>query len=351
MKMIVLLLSLASVLLSIGCAGRHGDPADRSHHRGHHGKGGACPHADGHVCAHAGHADAWVVRDPAVFDAQAPPLLIDTQFVSGGAKMNAIIYEAQGAGPHPTVVLLHGFPGNEKNLDVAQAVRRAGWNVVFFHYRGAWGSEGEFSFGHILEDVAAVVEAISEPTFASAHRIDSARLAVVGHSMGGFAALISGAELDSIDCVVSMAGANLGGTAKAMQANPEGVEELAGLLDSWSGPIKGPGARALIDELGRQADRFDTTLSAPALAKKRLLLLAGEIDQVTPPAQSHAPLVAALEREGAESLSERVIPNADHSFSGQRIELTREVTRWLVETCAAPDARANVAAHQEGPSV
>ena len=44
---------------------------------------------------------------------------------------------ANGQGPHPTIVLLHGFPGNEKNLDLAQSLRRAGYNVLFFHYRGA----------------------------------------------------------------------------------------------------------------------------------------------------------------------------------------------------------------------
>ncbi|MDO8912512.1 MAG: hypothetical protein Q8N10_08825 [Phenylobacterium sp.] len=32
--------------------------------------------------------------------------------------------------------------GNEKNLDLAQAVRRAGWNAVTFNYRGSWGSPG-----------------------------------------------------------------------------------------------------------------------------------------------------------------------------------------------------------------
>ena len=32
---------------------------------------------------------------------------------------------AAGAGPHPTMLLLHGLPGNERNLDLAQAARRA----------------------------------------------------------------------------------------------------------------------------------------------------------------------------------------------------------------------------------
>jgi uncharacterized protein len=31
---------------------------------------------------------------------------------------------------------------HQRNLDLAHAMRRAGWNVVFFHYQGAWGSGG-----------------------------------------------------------------------------------------------------------------------------------------------------------------------------------------------------------------
>lgn len=44
---------------------------------------------------------------------------------SGGVKINGVAYLAAGAGRHPTFVFFHGLPGNEKNLDLAQAVRRA----------------------------------------------------------------------------------------------------------------------------------------------------------------------------------------------------------------------------------
>ena len=55
------------------------------------------------------------------------------------------------------VVLLHGFPGEERNLDLAHALGRSGWSVLFFHYRGAWGSEGAFSFRNVIGDVKAAV--------------------------------------------------------------------------------------------------------------------------------------------------------------------------------------------------
>ena len=81
-----------------------------------------------------------VSQDPQSIDAANPPAIVEVNFKSQGKRLNGVVYLANGAGPHPTVVLLHGFPGNEKNLDLAQALRRDGFNVLFFHYRGAWGS-------------------------------------------------------------------------------------------------------------------------------------------------------------------------------------------------------------------
>ena len=51
-------------------------------------------------------------------------------------KLFATLYSAGGEGPHPTVLLLHGIPGCEQNLDLAQAFRRAGFHVMTFHYSG-----------------------------------------------------------------------------------------------------------------------------------------------------------------------------------------------------------------------
>ena len=82
---------------------------------------------------------AAVFTDPPA-DKAHPPRMEVLHIPSGGVEINGVAYLAGGAGPHPTLVLLHGLPGNEKNLDLAQAVRRAGWNVVtFFNYRGTWG--------------------------------------------------------------------------------------------------------------------------------------------------------------------------------------------------------------------
>src|SRR5262245_21673422 len=98
-----------------------------------------------------------VISDPAP-DAEHPPRSAQVLVPSHGSGMNALFYLAGGAGPHPTMVLLHGLPGNEQDLDLAQAIRRSGWNVLTLHYRGAWGSPGVFSIAHVLEDADAAMD-------------------------------------------------------------------------------------------------------------------------------------------------------------------------------------------------
>jgi len=274
--------------------------------------------------------------DPVAMDAPAadpPAETPDLQFFSGGAHLNAYAHIAAGAGPHPTVVLLHGFPGNERNLDLAQTLRRAGWNAFFFSYRGAWGSGGEFSFGHVLEDVAAVVATLREPEFAEKYRVDPERIVLVGHSMGGAAALISAAELADVGCVASLAGANLGALADRVRASPEAASAVAAQLQAWGeGRIRGVSGEGIIADLLAQPERFRTTAHAAALAKKPVLLVAGARDAVAPPAEHHVPLVNAIAAQPGALLTARALDD-EHQFSQTRIALTRTLLAWLEASC------------------
>ena len=110
--------------------------------------------------------------------------LDDVLLYSQGSKLLGGFYRAKGRGPRPTAVLLHGVPGVEKNLDIAYELRDRGWNCLYFHYRGCWGSEGTYSFEGALEDVAVATEwVLAQP------EVDPQRLAVVGNSFGGYLAL------------------------------------------------------------------------------------------------------------------------------------------------------------------
>ena len=88
---------------------------------------------------------AAITTDPPPHHA-APAPLQSVPSPRPRALLHRLGFRAPGPGPHPVVLLLHGFPGNERNLDLAQTIRRAGWDVLFFDYRGSWGTPGDFSF-------------------------------------------------------------------------------------------------------------------------------------------------------------------------------------------------------------
>jgi uncharacterized protein len=134
-----------------------------------------------------------ITTDPAP-DKAYPAAMQTFQIPSHGVMLNALAYIAEGPGPHPVVVLLHGFPGNEKNLDLAQAIRRDGWDVVYFDYRGSWGSPGDFSFTHSIEDTQAAIAYLRDAAHAKKLRADASYLVLIGHSMGGFMARYVGAQ-------------------------------------------------------------------------------------------------------------------------------------------------------------
>ena len=92
--------------------------------------------------------------------------------------------------------MLHGFPGNERNLDIAQVVSAHGWNVVFFDYRGSWGSGGQFSFKNCVQDVVNAVAYCKKN--AAVFHIDTSNIALFGHSMGGWVCLKALQELPGI---------------------------------------------------------------------------------------------------------------------------------------------------------
>ncbi|MBL4854731.1 MAG: alpha/beta fold hydrolase [Robiginitomaculum sp.] len=279
-----------------------------------------------------------VITDPANIDKNYPPTTVELDFISGGSALNGHLYLADGVGPHPTVIMLHGFPGYEKNLDIAQAARRAGFNVLFFHYRGAWGSEGNFSLGNVIEDAQAAAEFLRKPDSAVKYRIDPEHISFIGHSMGGFAALAAGAKDKQISCVVGLSPADYGirgsmfegesaAKARAGFARYVDGEHLLG-----RGPLKGITGKRMIAEIADNMEAFSVSKQAEEFAGRNVFLLAAKGDTVLPPDIYHAALVGAFEQVDDVNLSHKIL-EGDHSYSWTRTELTGEVVKWLGANC------------------
>src|SRR5215217_2201372 len=259
-----------------------------------------------------------------------PPSTEELAFQSHGSRINGFFYLAQGKGPHPTIILLHGFPGNERNLDLAQVLRRDGMNVLFFSYRGAWGSGGTFSFAHALEDVAAALEYVRSDSSVAAFRIDPKRVSLVGHSMGGWLALMGAAADSSLACTVALDFWNVGDDGRRMWADPE-LDSTYTAYATWltepGGPLNAGGASSLSAEMKSQGEQWDPIGSALKLRGRPVLLIS------TTANETHPKLVAAL-RAGRTELT-ALQWNTDHGFSDRRVELGSTITHWTSGRCTS----------------
>lgn len=260
---------------------------------------------------------AAIYTDPAPNKAH-PARMEVLHIPSGGVEINGVAYLASGPGPHPTLVLCHGWPGNEKNLDLAQAVRRAGWNVVTFNYRGSWGSPGNFRFAQNPQDARAVLAFLRDPANATRLGVDTERMAIAGHSMGGWVTAMVAGQDDGLLGAALISAGNMGAVGSMPRANV--VRMSAGNSEA----LAGTSPEQMADELisGQQANNF--LQMAPGLAKKSLLVLTSD-DGLAPHSDA---LVAVVRGAGGKRVS--VVHTAtDHSWSDKRVLLQAQVIRWL----------------------
>jgi pimeloyl-ACP methyl ester carboxylesterase len=269
--------------------------------------------------------------DPVV-DPNAPPAISELIIPSGDDRMAGLVYMANGPGPHPTVVLLHGFPGNEKNLDLAQAIRRSGFNVVFFHYRGAWGSEGTYSLLQLDDDALAVLSYLRRPEVAQRIRVDVDKLSLLGHSMGGFAALSAGHLENKLVCVGAMSPANFAVYAAGITAQDPGIEGFKAYVDGIF-VLRDFSGKAMLEQLTSvPIETLDTSKFGPGLHGKSVFMVIGDQDRVTPAEAMFDPVVKAYSEDKDIRLQHLKIPG-DHSFSWSRIKLADVVVGWLDKDC------------------
>jgi uncharacterized protein len=252
---------------------------------------------------------------------------------SHGENLLGVFYLASGAGPHPTVVLMHGFPGFEQNLDLAQAIRRAGWNVLAMHYRGSWGVKGDFSFEHAIEDADAEVAFVSDPANAKKYRIDSSKIVLLGHSMGGYMVASAGAHDRRVAGVAMISAWNIGASfppasnGTSQHSEDEGakralVEQFT--RDNDAVPLAGCTVESLVNEAYEHRAAWNFNDFAPSLTSRPVLVITSD-DGLGPVDQTFA---TAVKKAGNSRVTEAHFPT-DHGYSDHRLALTTVVLNWL----------------------
>jgi uncharacterized protein len=260
---------------------------------------------------------------PAIFtdppaDHAHPAAMTVLHVPSHGLLINGLLYSPAGAGPHPTLVICHGLPGNEKNLDLAQAVRRAGWNAVTFNYRGSWGSPGSFRFAQNPEDADAVLAYLRDPSNAAKLGIDPKRIAIAGHSMGGWVVAHTAARDHALSgaILISMSDMGLVGGRSREQAVAAMADDMETLADVT--------ADSMVNELAAHAKEFVVAGTAAGLAQIPVLAITAN-DHLA--SQTDA-LVTAIKAKGGTRVTAAHL-DTDHGYSDRRIALESIVITWL----------------------
>jgi uncharacterized protein len=260
---------------------------------------------------------AAIYTDPPA-DTAHPAGMIVLHIPSHGLAINGLVYTPSGGGLHPTLVICHGLPGNEKNLDLAQAVRRAGWNAVTFNYRGSWGSPGVYRFAQNLEDTDAVLAYLRDPQNATKLGVDRDRIAIAGHSMGGWVTVHTAAHDHGLLGAILISAADMG----KMGQLPH--DKLVAVVADDMESLNGVTAETMANELAANATKFGFENAVNGLVQTPLLVLSAN-DGLAPHTDA---LVQAIKEKGGNHVT-AIHVATDHGWSDHRIFLETRIIEWL----------------------
>jgi len=233
-------------------------------------------------------------------------------FDSGGYRLLGMLFLARGDNPKLSAIILHGVPGIEKNFDLAHSLRMHGWNSLIFHYRGCWGSEGRYTFKTIPDDVGAALDFLCTSSYP---QIDTSRLFLIGHSLGGWAAIL----VASHDLRVR------GAVAIATMADPREFhfteQDAAKNFTPWLPDLTPLDFISQWQELGQ----FTLPIKEVSqISPRPVLILHGRKDEVVPVAQS-----VRLFENAKEPRTLLIHDKANHSFVWHRQWLVSQIRDWF----------------------
>lgn len=243
-----------------------------------------------------------------------------------GMRIAAMVHVPGGEGPHPAVLLLHGFTGDRVEshflfVKAARSLADAGFVALRFDFRGSGESEGHFRDVTVESEVSDALAALD--WLAARENVDAGRIALLGLSMGGCIASIVAGQDRRVKALALWAAV----------ADPQGLfVELS--RNTPLPPPLGPQPDGTVDVGGHLVgpEFFRTLPEAKPLDALKgytgpALIVHGTHDPTVPP--DHARMYAGVLGDRARLVW---IEGADHTFSAhaweqQAISTTRD---WLL---------------------
>ena len=252
------------------------------------------------------------------------PEIFELNIISGGCHIYGYLLspDRRIEGPYPTVIMSHGFPGYTTNNDLELALMRMGCVVIHMNHRGAWGSEGEYLFTNLKDDLIAVAKWAHNPAIADQYAIDTENIFLVGHSMGGQTVLNAGKELEFVKGIVAMAAYDIGAAFRYKME-----KDLFLMIETEGQCLKMNSASEVYENALINQQELSVLNNYDRLAEHNMLLIEASLDTVAPPDKMLRPLAEKLKETGGKVTYKSIRSN--HSFMGQRMKLTKTEGEWI----------------------
>ncbi len=213
------------------------------------------------------------------------------------------------------VLLGHGVTGNRNRpviAETAQALNQAGFTTLAFSFSGNGESEGNFKDSCVskgVKDLEAVIKTVGEK-----------KVVYIGHSMGAAIGVLTAAQDDRIQRLVSLAGM-VDTKAFAMTEFGEEIPNQGCMWEEENCPL----SQAFMDDL---CQTVGTVIEQSDQVKAPWLLIHGSEDDVVLPQDS-----VDIKNRLGNRVDHIVIEGADHSFNDHRQAQVDAVVNWLTVKC------------------
>jgi len=264
---------------------------------------------------------------------QVNPVSIDLR--NNDFKLDAKFYAADKGFSAPTVILLHGFPGNANSpYGLAERLNKNGINILVFNYEGSFNSEGTFSWENCMNDIGAAISFLKQKKNIQQFSIDTTKIIACGCSLGAALALSASVHNSEIRKIIAVAGGNdLSIYLQKMKRDPvfqAALEKRIAASAIPNGPIKGDSVyiHNYFGQIMSDYEHFDLIKNAEKLKDREIFFITGWLDTTVPMEEFIIPAYRHLKTLNPESVS-IIALETDHFFTNKRDELANAVIEWI----------------------